>query len=286
MVALRHLVGPEEGRRGRFKSPARLGASELRGRISMEMQPGQMAYDRASTVFSPDGRLFQVEYALQAIQMGGTAVAVAFDGGIVFVAYRNLPVSALADAGSIEKSFAIDVGLGCVTAGLIADSRVLVEFLRVEAQRHRLAFGETVPYTVLGHSLGTLLQQYTQFGGTRPFAVSLLLGGFHGRTPGLLELDPSGATIGWKAYAIGRNRRAVADYLEEKLSERPTEESALKLAVQAVAEGSPTPFQPDALDVAILEPEAELRRLTTAEVSKRVQGLSFIGPPERRGSSR
>jgi len=252
----------------------------------MEMQPGQMAYDRASTVFSPDGRLFQVEYALQAIQMGGTAVAVAYDTGIVFVAYRNLPVSSLAEAGSIEKSFAIDTGLGCVTAGLIADSRVLVEFLRVEAQRHRLTFGESAPYTLLGHALGTLLQQYTQFGGTRPFAVSLLLGGFIGRTPGLIELDPSGATIGWKAYAIGRNRRAVADFLEEKLPDRLGEEAAFKLAVQAVAEGSPTPFQPEALDAALLEPETELRRLPTSEVARRVQGLSFIGTPDRKSSTR
>jgi proteasome alpha subunit len=252
----------------------------------MEMQPGQMAYDRASTVFSPDGRLFQVEYALQAIQMGGTAVAVTYDGGIVFVAYRNLPVSSLAEAGSIDKSFAIDAGLGCVTAGLIADSRVLVEFLRVEAQRHRLTFGEPIPYSVLGHTLGTLLQQYTQFGGTRPFAVSLLLGGFNGRVPGLLELDPSGATIGWKAYAIGRNRRAAADFLEEKLPEKSNEESAFKLAVQAVAEGSPTPFLPDALDVAILEPETSLRRLTTPEIARRVQGLPFIGSPDRKPSTK
>jgi len=251
----------------------------------MEMQPGQMAYDRASTVFSPDGRLFQVEYALQAIQMGGTAVAVAYDAGIVFVAFRNLPVSSLAEAGSIEKSFAIDAGLGCVTAGLIADSRVLVEFLRVEAQRHKLSYGEAIPYSVLGHALGTLLQQYTQFGGTRPFAVSLLLGGFQGRVPGLIELDPSGATIGWKAYAIGRNRRAVADFLEEKITDKLTEESAFKLAVQAVAEGSPTPFLPEALDVAILEPEAELRRLAPAEVSKRVQGMPFVGSPDRKPSS-
>ncbi|HEV2230659.1 MAG TPA: proteasome subunit alpha [Thermoplasmata archaeon] len=248
----------------------------------MEMQPGQMAYDRASTVFSPDGRLFQVEYALQAIQMGGTAVAVTYDPGIVFVAYRNLPVSSLAEAGSIEKSFAIDPGLGCVTAGLIADSRVLVEFLRLEAQRHRITFGEAAPYTLLGHSLGTHLQQFTQFGGTRPFAVSLLLGGFSGNgTPGLIELDPSGATIGWKAYAIGRNRRAVADFLEEKIPPTRTEESAFKLAVQAVAEGSPTPFPPEALDVAILEPEKELRRLNPAEVGRRVSGLPFIGTPDR-----
>jgi len=252
----------------------------------MEMQPGQMAYDRASTVFSPDGRLFQVEYALQAIQMGGTAVAVAYDAGIVFVAYRNLPVSSLAEAGSIEKSFAIDAGLGCVTAGLIADSRVLVEFLRVEAQRHRLTYGESAPYALLGHSLGTLLQQFTQFGGTRPFAVSLLLGGFSNGVPGLVELDPSGATIGWKAYAIGRNRRAVADFLEEKLPEHLNEDAAFKLAVQAVAEGSPTPFQPEALDVAILEPGADLRRLPTSEVARRVQGMPFIGAPERKTNGR
>jgi proteasome alpha subunit len=252
----------------------------------MEMQPGQMAYDRASTVFSPDGRLFQVEYALQAIQMGGTAVAVTYDTGIIFVAFRNLPTSSLAESGSIEKSFAIDTGLGCVTAGLIADSRVLVEFLRVEAQRHKLTFGETAPYSVLGHSLGTLLQQFTQFGGTRPFAVSLLLGGFNNGAPGLIELDPSGATIGWKAYAIGRNRRAVADYLEEKVTDHLTEDAAFKLAVAAVAEGSPTPFQPEALDVAILEPNSDLRRLTPAEVARRVQGLPFIGAPEKKGNNR
>jgi proteasome alpha subunit len=252
----------------------------------MEMQPGQMAYDRASTVFSPDGRLFQVEYALQAIQMGGTAVAVTYDTGIIFVAFRNLPTSSLAESGSIEKSFAVDTGLGCVTAGLIADSRVLVEFLRVEAQRHRLTFGETAPYAVLGHALGTVLQQFTQFGGTRPFAVSLLLGGFNGNAPGLIELDPSGATIGWKAYAIGRNRRAVADFLEEKVTEHLTEDAAFKLAVQAVAEGSPTPFQPEALDAAILEPNAELRRLAPAEVARRVQGLPFIGAPEKKNNSR
>lgn len=247
----------------------------------MEMQPGQMAYDRASTVFSPDGRLFQVEYALQAIQMGGTAVAVTYNAGIVFVAYRNLPVSSLAEAGSIEKSFAIDAGLGCVTAGLIADSRVLVEFLRLEAQRHRITFGEVAPYPLLAHALGTHLQQFTQFGGTRPFAVSLLLGGFTGNVPGLVELDPSGATIGWKAYAIGRNRRAVADFLEEKIAGERTEEQAFKLAVQAVAEGSPTPFPAEALDAAILEPDAELRRIPVTEVAKRVQGMPFIGPAER-----
>jgi proteasome alpha subunit len=252
----------------------------------MEMQPGQMAYDRASTVFSPDGRLFQVEYALQAIQMGGTAVAVTYQNGLVFVAYRNLPVSSLAEAGSIEKSFAIDAGLGCVTAGLIADSRILVEFLRLEAQRHRITYGEVAPYAVLGHALGTHLQQFTQFGGTRPFAVSLLLGGFSDAGPGLIELDPSGATIGWRAYAIGRNRRAVADFLEEKIGDDRNEESAFRLAVEAVAEGSPTPFPPEALDVAILEPGTELRRLPTVEVAKRVSGMSFIGPADRAKSSR
>ncbi len=252
----------------------------------MEMQPGQMAYDRASTVFSPDGRLFQVEYALQAIQMGGTAVAVTYENGVVFVAYRNLPVSQLAESGSIEKSFALDAGLGCVTAGLIADSRVLVDFLRLEAQRYRITFGETIPLALLAGALGTHLQQFTQFGGTRPFAVSLLLGGFTGTKPELIELDPSGATIGWKAYAIGRNRRQVADFMEEKLPEKRDEDAAFRLAVQAVAEGSPTPFPAEALDIAILESGEELRRLPTAEVARRVQGMPFIGTAERAGNRR
>ncbi len=247
----------------------------------MEMQPGQMAYDRASTVFSPDGRLFQVEYALQAIQMGGTAVAVTYPTGIVFVAFRNLPTSPLARPASIEKSFAIDGGIGCVTAGLIADSRILVDHLRLEAQRHRLLYGEMAPYPVLAHSLGTFLQQFTQFGGTRPFAVSILLGGFGEHGPGIIELDPSGATIGWKAYAIGRNRRSVADFLEQKVDDAKDEESAFRLAVAAVAEGSPTPFPPEALDVSFLEPEKDLRRLPAPDVARRVQGMSFIGEPER-----
>ncbi len=247
----------------------------------MEMQPGQMAYDRASTVFSPDGRLFQVEYALQAIQMGGTAVAVTYPAGLVFVAYRNLPVSPLAEAGSIEKSFAVDAGVGCVTAGLIADSRVLVDFLRLEAARYKITFGETIPVPLLAAALGTHLQQFTQFGGTRPFAVSLLLGGFSETRPELIELDPSGATIGWKAYAIGRNRRQVADFLEGKIAESRSEEAAVRLAVQAVAEGSTTPFPTEALDIAILEPGQELRRLTPAEVARRVQGMPFIGSSER-----
>ncbi len=252
----------------------------------MEMQPGQMAYDRASTVFSPDGRLFQVEYALQAIQMGGTAVAVTYPNGVVFVAFRNLPTSPLARSASIEKSFAIDTGIGCVTAGLIADSRILVDHLRLEAQRHKILYGETAPYPTLAASLGTFLQQFTQFGGTRPFAVSILLGGFGTHGPGIIELDPSGATIGWKAYAIGRNRRAVADFLEQKIDDVKDEDTAFKLAVSAVAEGSNPPFTAEALDVSFLEPETDLRRLNSAEVAKRVQGMPFIGEPERNARPR
>jgi 20S proteasome alpha/beta subunit len=104
--------------------------------------------------------------------------------------------------------------------------------------------------------------------------------------PGLIELDPSGATIGWKAYAIGRNRRAVADTLEQKLTETRDEASAFALAVQAVAEGSPTPFPAEALDVALLEPETELRHLPAAEVARRVEGMPFIGTPERKTNGR
>ena len=251
------------------------------------MQPGQMAYDRASTVFSPDGRLFQVEYALQAIQMGGTAVAVTYNGGIVFVAYRNLPVSSLAEADSIEKSFAIDSGPRVRHRG---PHRRLPRPRRVPPPR-----GAAPPDHVRGGrpvlaprpaALGTHLQQFTQFGGHPPVRGLAPPRRVHRPGPGLVELDPSGATIGWKAYAIGRNRRAVADFLEEKIGTDRTEESAFKLAVQAVAEGSPTPFPPRRSTSPILEPELDLRHLTPAEVTKRVSGMPFIGPPERSNRSK
>ena len=96
-----------------------------------------------------------------------------------------------------------------------------------------------------------------------------------------MELDPSGATIGWKAYAIGRNRRAVADFLEQKIGDVKDEESGFKLAVTAVAEGSTPPFPAEALDVSFLEPDKDLRRLSSTEVARRVQGMSFIGESER-----
>ncbi len=252
----------------------------------MEMQPGQMAYDRASTVFSPDGRLFQVEYALQAIQMGGTAVAVTYEGGIVFVAYRNLPVSSLAESGSIEKSFAIDSGLGCVTAGLIADSRVLVEFLRVEAQRHRLSYGEPAPYSVLGHALGTLLQQYTQFGGTRPFAVSLLLGGFNGRS------RASSSSTRAAPRSAGRHTPSAGTAVRSPTSSRrssprrrprrPRSDSPSRRWRRVLRRRSrPKRWTPRSSNRSPSSAGS-----TTAEVARRVQGLSFIGTPDKKSSSR
>ncbi|HEY6238015.1 MAG TPA: archaeal proteasome endopeptidase complex subunit alpha, partial [Thermoplasmata archaeon] len=137
------------------------------------MQPGQMAYDRAITVFSPDGRLFQVEYAREAVRRGATTAGVVFEDGVVLVADRRIPNPKLAEPASLEKIHQIDEHVACATAGLVADARVLVEYARLAGQINRVTYTEPIPVELLVRRICDYKQQYTQFGGVRPFGTAL-----------------------------------------------------------------------------------------------------------------
>ena len=145
---------------------------------SMEMQPGQMAYDRAITVFSPDGRLFQVEYAREAVRRGATTAGVVYEDGVALVADRRIPNPKLAEPSSLEKIHLIDEHIACATAGLVADARVLVDYARLAGQINRVTYSEPITVELLARRICDYKQQYTQFGGVRPFGTALLVGGF------------------------------------------------------------------------------------------------------------
>src|SRR6266566_4364153 len=154
------------------------------------MQPGQMAYDRAITVFSPDGRLFQVEYARVAVTRGNTTAGLKFKNGIVLMADKKIG-SRLVETSSIEKIFQIDEHVGAATSGLVADARVLVD------------------YALLVKRICDYKQNYTQYGGVRPFGTALLVAGVDDLGTHLFETDPSGALVSYKAGSIGQGRQAV-----------------------------------------------------------------------------
>ncbi len=231
------------------------------------MQP--QAYDRAITVFSPDGRLFQVEYAREAVKRGTTAVGVRAKSGVVLLVDKRV-TSKLVVAQSIEKVFAIDAHVGCATSGLVADARALVDRARVEAQMNRVSYDEAIPVEVLVKRICDYKQSYTQYGGGRPFGTALLVAGVDESGPRLFETDPSGALIEYRASAVGSGRSQAMEVLEAHHKEHLSTEEAIHLglrALNAATEGKPNA---EALEIAVVEAVTPagggFRRLSADEV--------------------
>ncbi len=168
----------------------------------MQFVPNQvMGYDRAATMFSPDGRLLQVEYAKKAVSLGAMAVGVAYKDGIVLMADRHR-IDKLLVAESVKKIAKISDKILATSAGYIPDARVLVKRCRVKAQQHKLTYGEDIDVEGLIKYVSDIIQAYTQYGGIRPFGVSLLLGGVDSKGPQLFLLEPTGTYFQYKAKSI------------------------------------------------------------------------------------
>ncbi|WP_088335558.1 archaeal proteasome endopeptidase complex subunit alpha [Methanopyrus sp. KOL6] len=237
------------------------------------MQPAQTAYDRAITVFSPDGRLFQVEYAREAVKRGTTALGIKVEEGVVLGVDKRV-ASKLIEPESIEKVYQIDTHIGAATAGLVADARVLVERARIEAQTYRYTYGEPIDVDVLVKAICDLKQVYTQHGGVRPFGTALLIAGVDRKGCRLFETDPSGALTEHKATAIGEGRQEALDVFEEEYREDMTLREAVKLAVRALYEASREETTADNLEIAVVDEQGfrKLEREKIEEMFERAVG--------------
>lgn len=223
-------------------------------RVNPPMQPTAATnYDRAITVFSPDGRLFQVEYAREAVKRGTTAVGVRAKHGVALLVDKRIS-SKLVVASSIEKIFAIDLHVGCATSGLVADARALVDRARVEAQMNRVSYDEPIPVDTLAKRICDYKQSYTQYGGGRPFGTALLVAGVDASGPRLFETDPSGALIEYKASAVGSGRTPALEVLEAGFKEGLTLDAAIHLGIKALHAATDNKLNADALEIAVVEP--------------------------------
>ncbi|MBI5001081.1 MAG: archaeal proteasome endopeptidase complex subunit alpha [Euryarchaeota archaeon] len=231
------------------------------------MQAGQMAYDRAITVFSPDGRLFQVEYARVAVGRGTTTVGIKFKDGVVLMADKKIG-SRLVESKSIEKIFQIDEHIGCATSGLVADARVLVDYARVIAQINKVTYSEKILVDNLVKRICDYKQNYTQYGGVRPFGTALLVGGVDATGLHLFETDPSGALLGYKAGSIGSGRAAVMEVLESKYDENASHDAAIRLGIEGLKKAAEDKLDEKAIEVGVVTRTEKFRRLTPEEVAK------------------
>ncbi|TFG31687.1 archaeal proteasome endopeptidase complex subunit alpha [Candidatus Thorarchaeota archaeon] len=198
------------------------------------MFPSQsMNYDRAITVFSPEGRLYQVEYATEAVRHGPLAVGIKAVDGVVLAGEKRSPHS-LADLDTLKKLLLIDDHVGTAIAGLHADARKLIDQARVQAQINRLSYDEPISVQSLVVNICDTKQLHTQYGGVRPFGVSLLLAGVDDHGPQLYTTDPSGSFWGWKAAAIGKESDVVRDFFSENYKPSIKLDAALNLALKGL----------------------------------------------------
>jgi len=225
-------------------------------------------YDRAITIFSPDGRLYQVEYALETVRRGSLAVGVRTDSGVVLAVEER--GRKLQNAESVVKMFQIDDHIGAVGAGYIPDARIQVDNARVIAQSNRLVYDEPVDIETVAKRIADLNQQYTQYAGVRPFGVSLIISGVdENRGPVVFLTDPTGAYLGFDAIAIGAGSDQVNEYLEKNYNPGISLEQGITLAIECIYLVSEDKTGVFHIKTAVVDAKSKkMRRLSEDEITK------------------
>ena len=224
-------------------------------------------YDGAITIFSPEGRIYQVEYALELVKRGSPIVGVKSPEGVVLAAIEPKQ-SRLAAPINSKKIYKIDEHVAVAIAGLSPDARVLVRQARYVSQGNRMTYDEPVDIESLTSSVGDLLQTYTQNAGVRPFGVSLIFGGVDTHRVSLISTDPSGSYRGHKAHAIGRNSEKAMKVLHEQYREGMNLDEATALAIESLKEAADETLAPEDLNISMISEKQKFMTLTLEEIKK------------------
>ena len=215
-----------------------------------------MGYDRTSIMFSPDGRLLQVEYAKKTVRQGTTSVGVVCKDGVLLIADKRV-TEKLVVPRSIEKVFQIDEHIGASVSGILSDGRILIEKAQVMAQQHRMTYSVPISPESLVKEICNLKQLYTQVGGARPFGVSIMFIGYS-EDPHLFITDPTGIFLEYKATAMGEAENDVKEILDKEYKESLSMQEGLKLAVNALKKALGKEFSADRLDGAYISTDEKL----------------------------
>ena len=238
-------------------------------------------YDSRTTMFSPEGRLHQVEYAIQAISQAGAAVGILSSEGVVLAAEKRITSKLLDIRKSTEKMYKIDDHVACAVAGITSDANILLNHARLIAGRYLYAYQEPIPIEQLLQQICDIKQGYTQFGGLRPFGVSFLFAGWDEHYGfQMYQSDPSGNYGGWKARAIGANNAAAQSILKSDYKESCTMDEALMLAVKVLSKTMDTTApSADKLEIAtVMRVDGEVRyrvfdKEALRELLKKAEGM-------------
>ena len=227
-----------------------------------------MGYDRAITMFSPDGRLLQVEYAKKTVRQGSTAIGMVCSDGVLFVTDKRI-VDTLVVPESVEKIWQIDDHIGATASGILSDARVLIERAQLRAQQHRVTYDTPVDVVTIVKDIANLKQICTQSGGLRPFGVSILIAGIDGNKPTLFETDPTGIFFEYRASVIGEGEVEVEEILQKEYKPDITIEDGFRLCLDALKKVLGENFSIDRIDAAyIRKDERKFKKFTKDAIER------------------
>ena len=227
-----------------------------------------MGYDRAITMFSPDGRLLQVEYAKKTVRQGSTAIGMVCRDGVVLVTDKRI-VDPLVVPDAVEKIFQIDDHIATTAAGILSDARVLVDRAQLRAQQHRVTYDNAIDVKDIVKDIADLKQMCTQSGGLRPFGVSLLIAGIDNGGLKLFETDPTGIFFQYKASVIGESEPEIEEILHKEYKESMSIEEGVKLAVKSMLKTQEGNFSVDRIDcVYISKDDKQFTRMPKERISE------------------
>lgn len=229
--------------------------------MSVFAAPG--AYDRAITVFSPDGRLFQVEYAMELVNRGATILGIQCSEGVVLGAEENVEV--LEEAEYSWKIFKVDEHVGAAIVGLSSDARVLIDQARIYAQSNKLTYDEPLDVEGVTKRICDIQQMYTQHAGVRPFGVSLIFGGVDKTGTRVFGTHPSGTYRGYKATALGAGRETVVTILKDEYREDMSLENNIKLAIKCLIKALEARQLPPRIKIAVIPSTTKKMEMLTDE---------------------
>ena len=239
---------------------------------------GRSEYDRGTNTFSPEGRIFQIEYAIEAIKLGSTAVGVCCKEGVVLAVEKRV-TSSMVESSSIEKILEIDRHVGCAMSGLIADARTLVENSRVETQGHWFTYNERMPVESCVKSISDHMLDFSSTSDrkktmSRPFGVALLVAGVDELGPALFSTDPSGTYTRYKAAAIGSASEGAMSMLQEQFKEDLSLADAQTTALVVLRQVMEEKISPTNIELAVTKAtDHKFHMFSTDELQAAIDGL-------------
>jgi proteasome alpha subunit len=223
-----------------------------------DIQHQQMGYDRAATMFTPDGHILQVEYAEKTIRLGSASIGMLCKDGVILVSDRKKK-DKLVIENSANKVQEIDEHILVVSAGIGSDARVLIDKARVVAQQHRVTYDSPIPTEGVVNEIADIKQRFTHYGGGRPYGVSMMFAGVNGE-PALYTTDVTGNYLKYRANAIGENDMKLKDKLRKEYKEDLTVKEGIKLALKIFKEILDDDFDTTRFDIGVVTKDKGIER--------------------------